>query len=57
MAELKAGANSGGDEKRAFSFSRSNSAGPRGKGARYENLKTILCPVRSIQDTISYPFS
>lgn len=57
MAELKARANSGGDEKRAFSFSRSNSAGPRGKGARYENLKTILCPVRSIQDTISYPFS
>lgn len=45
MTELKAGANSGGDEKRAFSFSRSNSAGPRGEGARYENLKAILCPI------------
>lgn len=46
MAELKAGANSGGDEKRAFSFSCFNSAGARWeRGACYENLKAISCPL------------
>lgn len=53
MAELKAGANSGGDEKRAFSFSCFNSAGPRWeRGACYENLKAISCPLWSIRGKI-----
>lgn len=44
MAELKAGANSGGDEKRAFSFSRSNSAGPRGGGGSLWKFESDIVP-------------